>query len=329
MRGGYLVAMFAQVLLGLKERPVGREWTTPTPNEGELLVELRAAALNHRDLYITQGLYPGVRPPVVLGSDGVGVIGERRVLIQPGLGWGEREDAQSGAYTILGNPRDGTFAEAIAIPEENVFDCPAYLDDAEAAALPLAGLTAYRALFTRGAAKAGETVLITGAGGGVASVAIQFAVAHGCRVLVTSSTSEKLAFAKTLGAEAGVKYTDPDWIDQLRKLTDGIDVVIDSAGGEGFGQLIPLLAPGGRMVFYGGTRGKFPPISPQALFWKQLTLAGSTMGSPREFAAMLGFAERHQIRPTVDSIHPLAELNGALDRMHAGAQRGKLVLSIP
>lgn len=320
--------MLAQVIQGLKERPTLQEWPWPTVKAGEVIVQLRAAALNHRDLYITQGLYPGVRPPVVLGSDGVGMVDGRRVVIQPGLDWGGREDVQSEQYTILGNPRDGTFAEAVRLPMDSIYPCPGYLSDAEAAALPLAGLTAYRALLTRGAAKAGETVLVTGAGGGVASVAIQFATALGCQVMVTTSTSEKLAFAKTLGAQAGVNYQDSDWLDQLKVLSGGIDVVVDGAGGEGFGQLINLMNPGGRMVFYGGTRGKFPPISPQALFWKQLTLAGSTMGSPREFAAMLGFAETHQIKPTVDSVRPLSDLNDALDRMHIGEQRGKLVLSI-
>ena len=304
------------------------DWPDPEPADGEVLVELRAAALNRRDLYITQGLYPGVRTPVILGSDGVGALDGKRVLLQPGLDWGNDEAAQSRAYTILGTPRDGTFAEAIAVPSVNVYACPDYLSDEEAAAMPLAGLTAYRALMNRGRARAGDTVLVTGAGGGVASFVIQFAVALGCRVLATSSSDDKLAFAKTLGAEAGVRYTDDDWVEQVKRVSGGIDVVVDGAGGEGFSQLITAMNPGGRMSFYGGTRGQFGAISPQALFWKQLTLAGSTMGSPTEFASMLSFAEAHQIKPVVDSVRPLAELNDAIDRMDAGAQRGKLVVTL-
>ncbi len=311
-----------------RTRPVLREQPMPTPGPAEVRVDLLAAALNHRDLFITQGQYPGVRTPVVLGSDGVGMLDGQRVLIQPGLDWGPRMDVQSAEYAILGTPHDGTFAETIAVPRANVYACPDYLSDAEAAALPLAGLTAYRALFNRGAALPGETVLVTGIGGGVATLAVQMAAAYGCRVMVTSSSDDKLAFAKTLGAEAGVRYTDPDWIEQLEELSGGIDVVVDGAGGEGFSQLIRIMRPGGRIAFYGGTRGKFAPISPQAIFWKQITLAGSTMGSPQEFELMLKFVQAHQIRPVVDSVRPLAELNDALDRMEAGAQRGKLVVSI-
>ncbi len=320
--------MKALVLQAPKQRPTFSEHPQPVAGSGEVIVDLVAAALNHRDLYITQGSYPGVRTPVVLGSDGVGRLNGRRVILQPGLGWGALESHQSRDYTILGTPADGTFAEQLALPRENVLDCPDYLTDVEAAALPLAGLTAYRALMVRGAAQAGETVLVTGAGGGVASLTIAFAVALGCRVIVTSSREDKIAFAKTLGAVGGVRYTDEDWVTQLKELTGGVDVVVDGAGGEGFSQLVSVMKPGGRMAFYGGTRGTFGPISPQALFWKQITLAGSTMGSPADFAAMLSFAERHQIRPTVDSVRPLAEGNAALDRMAAGEQCGKLVLQI-
>ncbi len=320
--------MKALVLRAPKQRPTLSEHPEPVAGSQEVIVDLLAAALNRRDLYITLGQYPGVRTPVVLGSDGVGILDGQRVILQPGLHWGNTEAYQSADYTILGTPADGTFAERIAVPEANVRSCPGHLSDAEAAALPLAGLTAYRALKTRGAAATGETVLVTGAGGGVAGLAIQFATALGCCVFATSSRDEKLAFAKTLGAANGVCYTDPEWIDQLRALTGGIDVVIDGAGGEGFSQLIPLMKAGGRMVFYGGTRGKFAPISPQALFWKQITIAGSTMGSPGEFVEMLGFVERHQLRPAVDSIRPLAEADAAFDRMAAGEQSGKLVLQI-
>ncbi len=320
--------MKALVLQAPEQRPTFCEHPEPVAGSHEVVIDLLAAALNHRDLYITRGQYPGVRTPVVLGSDGVGMHDGQRVIIQPGLDWGHDEAFQSKDYTILGTPVDGTFAERVVVPEANVRSCPSHLTDAEAAALPLAGLTAFRALKTRGAARAREVVLVTGAGGGVATFAIQFAVAMGCRVFVTTSSEEKLAFAKTLGAAGGVRYTEPDWVARLKEMTGGIDIVVDGAGGEGFSQLVAAMRPGGRMAFYGGTQGKFAPISPQALFWKQITIAGTTMGSPGEFVEMLGFVERHQIRPVVDSVRPLAEADTAFDRMAAGEQCGKLVLQI-
>ena len=320
--------MRAMVMEELGRRPAMTTVPDPSPGDGEVLVRLRAAALNRRDLYITQGLYPGVRVPVVLGSDGVGDYDGRRVLIEPGIGWGDREDVQHADYEVLGMPRDGTFAEAVAVPRANVHDCPAHLTDAEAAALPLAGLTAFRALFTRASAKTGDAVLVTGAGGGVATFAIQFAAAAGCRVYVTSGSADKIAAAEALGAAGGVNYRDDDWPERLRALAGGLDCVVDGAGGPGFTALTKLMRPGGRMAFYGGTTGKIPALSPQLLFWRQLTLAGSTMGSPREFARMLAFVTRHELRPVVDSVHPLGELDAALDRMAAGAQRGKLVLDV-
>ena len=300
----------------------------PRPGADEVVVQLRAASLNHRDLYIQQDLYPKLRLPCVLGSDGVGQLEGRRVVIQPGLYWGDDERVQSSRYEVLGMPTPGTFAERIAVPRANVFDCPAHLTDAEGAALPLAGLTAWRALMTRASAKTGETVVVTGAGGGVATCAIQFAVAHGCRVWVTSSSAKKIALAKALGAEGGVDYREADFARQLGELTGGVDVVVDGAGGVGLTELTKVMNPGGRLAFYGGTTGKIPSLSPQLLFWRQLTLAGSTMGSPREFAQMLAFVDAHQVRPVVDSVRPLAELPEAMRRMAAGEQVGKLVVAI-
>ncbi len=319
--------MNAQVLQAPKQRPVLTKVETPLAAPGEVVIDVLAAGVNHRDLYITQGLYPAVKTPVVLGSDAVGMLEGRRVLVQPGLNWGDDESHQAEDYEVLGMPRNGTFAEQLAVPLDNVFDCPDYLSNEEAAALPLAGLTAYRALFTRAAAKAGDTVLVTGAGGGVATFAIQFAVAAGCAVYVTSSSEAKIAFAKTLGAQGGVRYTDEEWVAQLRKQTLGFDAVVDGAGGAGLAALVKLMNPSGRVAFYGGTTGNIPNLNPQLMFWRQLTLAGSTMGSPREFGKMLAFCSEHSIRPVVDSVRPLAELNAALDRMQAGAQQGKLVLA--
>ena len=321
--------MKAMVLNKVGELPVLTQVETPTPQLGEALVKLRAAALNHRDVYITQGLYPAIQTPCIMGSDGVGDLDGRRVILLPGIGWGDDEAVQANDYKVLGMPHAGTFAEYIAIPQENIYDCPTHLSDAEAAALPLAGLTGYRALFTRAFAKTGDTVLITGIGGGVASMVLQFAVAAGCKVYVSSSSDEKVAFAKTQGALGGVNYTNEHWIEELKALAGGLDVVVDSAGGEGFSLLTKLMNPGGRMSFYGGTRGTIPKLSPQLLFWRQLTIAGSTMGSPAEFAAMLDFVNTHQLHPVVDSVRPLAELPAAMKRLDEGEQRGKLVVSMP
>ncbi len=320
--------MKAMVLNAVGEQPVLTEVELPKLEAGEVLVKLKAAALNHRDVYITQGLYPAIKTPSILGSDGVGELDGKRVVLLPGLKWGDRDDVQALDYEVLGMPHDGTFAEYIAIPEASVYPCPEHLTDAEAAAFPLAGLTGYRALMTRASAKTSDTVLVTGAGGGVATMVIQLAVALGCAVYVTSSSTEKIAFAKTLGAKGGVNYTDDDWIDQLKGMTEGLDVVVDGAGGEGFSKLSKLMKPGGRMAFYGGTRGTIPKLNPQVLFWRQVTIAGSTMGSPKEFEAMLTFVSKHKIRPVVDSVRPLEELPAALARMDAGEQRGKLVVTM-
>lgn len=320
--------MKAMVLNAVGEMPVLTEVEFPKVEEGEVLVKLKAAALNHRDVYITQGLYPAIQTPSILGSDGVGALDGERVVLLPGLKWGDREDVQANDYEVLGMPHDGTFAEYIAIPKESVYPCPAHLSDAEAAAFPLAGLTGYRALMTRASAKTSDTVLVTGAGGGVATMVIQLAVALGCKVYVSSSSAEKIAFAKTLGAIDGVNYTEEGWDKTLKTMTGGLDVVVDGAGGEGFSKLSKLMKPGGRMSFYGGTRGTIPKLNPQLLFWRQITISGSTMGSPKEFEAMLAFVSKHKIHPVVDSVRPLAELPAALARMDAGEQRGKLVLTM-
>ncbi len=321
--------MRAAVFREQGRNPEIEEWPEPEAGSGEVKVAVRAAALNHRDVWIVRGKYPGVAPPVVLGSDAVGELDGRRVVINPALFWGDREDMQSDRFEILGNPRAGTFAEYTVVPRENVFDCPEHLTNAEAAALPLAGLTAYRALFTRASAKTGETVLVTGAGGGVSSFTIQFAVAAGCRVFVNSSSEEKIEESKELGVEGGVLYTEADWAKQLKELIGGgIDAVVDGAGGAGVAAIAKLLNPAGRIAFYGGTAGPVPELSPQALFYKQATLAGTTMGSPREFAAMLDFVSEHEIQPVVDSVQPLERVGRAFERMAAGKQHGKVVLSL-
>jgi NADPH:quinone reductase-like Zn-dependent oxidoreductase len=309
----------------------------PEIRENEVLVRIRAAALNRRDLFITQGLYPKVQLPVTLGADGAGeiarlgaVFGDLRVgdevVIDPMLGWGENPRVwDAGHETILGMPRDGTFAQYVAVPAENVYPKPAALSMEEAAAIPLGGLTAYRALFTRGALQPGETVLITGVGGGVQTLALLFAKHAGARTIVTSSSDAKLARAQSLGADLAINYVSvPEWSKQLR--TERIDLVIDSSGGETLRKALDVVRPGGRIVVYGGTNGD-ATIKMFPLFWKHVTILGTSMGSPQDFGAMLALFDGG-LRPVVDHVYPLPDAIAAFRRLEHSDQFGKIVLSI-
>jgi len=316
-----------------------RDLDDPAPGRGEVLVELRAAALNRRDLWIQMGKYPGIALPCVLGSDGAGVIAAcgpgvdpgrvgEAVVIDPGIGWGERAAAQDPRYRILGMPDDGTFAERVSVAASAAHPRPAQLDWRTAAALPLGGLTAYRACFSRGELRAGERVLITGVGGGVASCALLFARAAGARVAVSSSSAAKRAHGQELGAAAAYDYHDPEWSRQAASDFGGFELIVDGAGGPGYEQLMDLAAPGGRIVSYGATAGRPESIDLHRHFWKQLNLLGSTMGSPDDFARMLALVERCALQPPVDRSYPLAQGNDAFARMREGEQFGKLVLDI-
>ena len=300
----------------------------PVPAEGQVVVKLHAAALNHRDVWITQGKYPGIVTPVILGSDGAGSYEGRKVLINPNIQWGDNPRYPSPDYSILGMPVNGTLAEYIAVSPDRLHEQPPHLSDAEAAALPLAGLTAWRSLFTKGQLAAGERVLITGIGGGVALLAAQLAVCAGAHVFVTSGHDHKLAAARELGVAGGVNYREAGWEKSLQRVAGNFDLIIDSAGGEGFQALLKLAAPGGRIVSYGGGQGAVPSFSPQAIFWKQLHIMGSSMGTDAEFADMLAFVAQHRIRPVIDSIVPLEEAPEAFAKMAAGQQLGKLVIDL-
>jgi len=312
----------------------------PQPAAGEVRVSLRAAALNHRDLWILRGQYAGLKWPIIPGSDGAGVVsavGEgvspellgREVIINPAFGWGDAVAAQSEAFSILGLPRDGTLAEAVCVPAEQLSPRPEHLDWCEAAALPLAGLTAWRALVSRAQVCSGERVLISGIGGGVALFALQFAVALGAETWVSSSSAAKLARAAELGARGGFLYTRSDWAREAVEQTGGgFDVIIDSAGGPGFDALIDAAAPGGRIAFYGATRGSVPEFALRKVFWRQLSLLGTTMGSPSDWAAMLDCVNRHKIRPIISACYPLAETAEALALMECGEQMGKIGITI-
>jgi zinc-binding alcohol dehydrogenase/oxidoreductase len=312
----------------------------PVPAAGEVVVAIRAAALNHRDVWIKAGEYAGLKWPCIPGSDGAGVViavGEgvdaatwqgREVIINPSFNWGNSDEAQAAQFSILGLPRDGTLAEKIVIPVGQLTAKPTHLTWEEAAALPLGGLTAYRALFTRAKLEAGECVLISGVGGGVALFALQYAVAAGAQVWVTSSSKDKIAKAVALGAKGGFDYTQPDWSKVAAKVPGSFDVIIDSAGGPGFSQLVDVAAPGGRIAFFGATRGDPPTLPMRKVFWRQLSLLGTTMGSPADWSAMVSFVGRHKLRPVVSDVFPLERAADAFALMERSEQFGKIVVRV-
>jgi zinc-binding alcohol dehydrogenase/oxidoreductase len=321
--------MKALVLVGKGEPLSFQNVEKPVYTEGSLLVKLKAASLNHRDVWIQKGLYAGLKFPTILGSDGAGELPDgKAVILHPGRNWGDNPRFQGKNYDILGLPTDGTFAEYISVPTEYLAPKPAHLSFEEAAALPLAGLTAYRALFTKCQVKAGDKVLISGIGGGVALFALQFAVAAGCEVWVTSSSDEKIEKAVKLGAKGGFNYKTEAWAKAAQAQTGGFDAVIDGAVGAGFAEVVKACAAGARLCFYGGTAGALTGVSPQIVFYKQLTIMGSTMGSPEEFAKMIRFVKKHKIVPIIDSTYPLSDGNAALQHMDSGQQFGKIVLTI-
>jgi NADPH:quinone reductase-like Zn-dependent oxidoreductase len=313
----------------------------PTPGSGEVLVRLCAAALNHRDLYICQGQYAGLRFPIIPGSDGAGEVaavgtGVDRVkpgdavVINPSLDWGDDPRIAGPHWRILGLPDNGTFAELVKVPAGSVFARPAGLSDEEAAALPLAGLTAYRAVVTRGRVQPGETVLVLGIGGGVATFVLSIARHLGARVLVTSGSDEKLARARDLGAAEGYNYKTTNWVKDVRAATGGHgpDLIVDGTGGEVFNQALDAARPGGRVVSYGATLGASPELLVRRVFWKQLDVLGTTMGSPRDFREMLALFGEGGLHPVVDRVYALAEAGAALRHMDKAAQFGKIVLRI-
>ena len=301
----------------------------PKGGPGQTLVRVFAAALNHRDVFITQGLYRNIQLPRTLGADGAGRADEKPVVIDPTIGWGADDRVWEPGATILGMPLDGTFAQYVAVPSQNVHPKPQHLSDEEAAALPLAGVTAFRATFARGQLQDGETVLVTGVGGGVQTFVLLFAKACGARVVATSSSDEKLERAKQLGADFTVNYkSDPDWHKTAQKLAGKIDLAVDSAGGETFAKAITALRWGGRAVTYGGTTGD-AKIRMFPIFWNQIDIRGTSMGSPKDFEAMLHFVSKHRIRPAIDRVYEMNDVVAAAQRMEEAGQFGKIVLRIP
>lgn len=326
--------------LGAPERLALESVPDPQPGPGEAVVRLRAAALNHRDAWIRRGLYAGIRLPVILGSDGAGnveSIGDgvsaswlgEPVVINPSLDWGADSRVQGPSYRILGLPDDGTYAERVRVPAANLFPKPPALSWEAAAAVPLAGLTAYRALVTRARVQAGETVLVTGIGGGVATFTLLLARHLGARVFVTSGSDAKIDRARELGAIGGVNYRSDTWVRDAQRLTGGgPDLVVDSAGRDTFPALLDIVRPGGRIVTFGATTGSASTVEVRRIFWKQISILGSTMGTPDEFASMLGLFDG-SLAPVVDRVFPIEAAAGAHRRMDQAEQFGKIVLEIP
>ena len=320
--------MNAALLKGLEMPLEITELPVPIPDKNQTIVLLKAAALNKRDYWITKGKYPRLVFPLVPGSDGVGLIENREVIINPGLDWGNNQNQFDASFRILGMPEYGTFAESIVVPSTNIYDKPSHLSWIEAAALPVCGVTAYRAMFTRGKATKEDRMLITGVGGGVATFALLFGVSIGMDVWVTSSSDEKIRLAKQHGASGGINYTSADWEKTLEEKTGKFDLVIDGAGGDDFSRMVQIMNPGGRMVMYGGTSGHINGLSPQRIFWKQLDILGSTMGSPEDFKNMLDLVNQNKIKPIVSHVFPLRKINDAMDVIAKGEQFGKICIDI-
>lgn len=313
-----------------------REVSMPTVKPDHVLVKLKASALNHRDYYIQQGTYPRITYPIIIGSDGAGVVVDvgmhvprslinSEVVINPSHNWGGDPNVQSREFRVLGFPDSGTFAEYIAVPARYVRPKPKHLTFEEAAALALAGLTAFRSLFTRGDLQSNQAVLVTGIGGGVAIAAMQFALAAGAKVYVTSGSDEKIKRGIALGARGGVNYKSSSWTEDLQKASGGFHLIVDGAAGPGFGKLLDIALPGAKIVVYGSTQGRIQNAEPARIFWKQLSILGATMGTETEFEAMLHFVEQHEVRPVIDQMFPIAEATRALQKMQIGEQFGKIV----
>ncbi len=343
MKAAYIEAYGGPDAVLVGDRP------QPVAGAGQVLVKLAAAALNHLDIWVRMGI-PGLEPPLphILGSDGAGVIEATgpgvthlepgtRVLLNPGISCRNcrfcRDGEQSlcDTFHLLGEHIAGTFAEYIAVPAENVYPIPQTMTFTDAAALPLVGVTAWRMLFGQGQLRPGETVLIVGIGGGVAGAALQLALNAGARVFVTSGSDTKLDHAREIGAAATINYRQQKYWKQISELTDGrgVDMLIDSVGGKTWSHNLACLRKGGRLITCGATAGPRPTTHLQRIFWNQLKIFGSTMGSDRDFREMLAAYTTGAVKPVIDRVYPLEQLREAQARMEAGEQFGKLVLTIP
>lgn len=305
------------------------ELPDPTPSADWAVVRLQAAALNWHDVLVRQGKYSSPLPHVP-GADGTGIDVETgdEVVVLPSLWWGDNEAAPGAEWEILGDYQPGTYAELVRVPRECVVPKPKGLSWAEAAALPLVGLTTFRGLFSRANLRKGESLLVLGAGGGVATMAVSLAAAVGCTVVVTSSTEEKIARSRALGASGGVLYGDASWPADAKQLSPGgvgFDVVLDSVGT--WQQSIEALRPGGRVVVLGASRAERADLDVRPYYFGQYSLLGTTMGSRRDFAGLLALLADHDVPPPlVDRVFPLDHAADAHTYLESGAGFGKVVL---
>lgn len=310
----------------------------PEIRANEVLVKVKASALNHRELWLRKGLYPGMSLPCILGADGAGTIEKigsdvneimlgKDVVIYPAYDWGDKQHTSSKQFRVLGMPDPGTMAEYIAVPETNVVIKPEYLTWPEAAAMPLANLTAWRALKYNGKVKKGDKVLITGIGGGVAQAGLSFCPHLGVEVYVTSSSREKIEQAVAAGASGGVNYKNSDWPTELREMAGKIDVVLDSSPPPELDNYLAFLNMGARIVYYGSTGSRSTQIKNMSRFFlKHISFIGSTMGSPQDFFDMIAFIENHKIRPTIHSTFAFDDALNAFEALASGKQVGKIVI---
>jgi len=317
----------------------------PEPGPGEVLVEVRAAAMNHLDLWVRRGLPIEITMPHIGGSDVAGVIAEvgsgvtgvtvgERVVVNPSLWCGRcrwcirGEESLCVHYRILGEHTNGGFAEFVAVPATNVYPLPESISFEAAAALPVSYQTAWRALITRAALRAGEDVLVLGASGGTAIATIQIAKLAGARVFAVTSGAESVARVRELGADLVYDRTEVDFSREVYRDTgkQGVDVVVEGIGEATWTPSLRALAPNGRLVNYGATTGSKVVSDLRLIFWKQLQIIGTTMASRSEFEAMLRVALRGEIRPVIDVVLPLDQVREAHERLEAGDQFGKIVL---
>jgi NADPH:quinone reductase-like Zn-dependent oxidoreductase len=324
------------------------EVSKPKPGAGEVLIQVKSAALNHLDIWVCRGR-PGAKKdgPHILGSDASGVVADvgtgvsgisvgQEVIINPGLSCGiceycrRGEQSECALFDIVGLGHQGAFAEYVVVPASNVYPKPAHLDFNEAAALPLAYVTAWRMLMTRAGLTPGQTVLIHGIGGGVALAALQLTKMAGAVAIVTSSSDDKLEKTKKLGADHIINYKNKDVSAAVRDITvgRGVDIAFDTAGAATMPMNFEVVRRGGKIVICGVTSGPKVELNLQALYWNQLSIMGSTMGSNDDFLKMLMAIDAGKLKPVVDSVFPLAKVRDAMTKMESGTQFGKIVLNI-
>jgi len=322
--------------------------------DGDVKVRLKAAALNHLDLWTLRGL-PGLSLefPHILGADGAGVVAEvgagvarvkvgDRVMLNPGVSCHRCDYCLAGehslcdSYGLLGEHLAGTLAEYLVVPEQNLEIMPtlpaphAELTWEEAAAYSLVTLTGWRMLVTRAKLRPGETVLIWGVGGGVSSAALKIAKLMGATVFVTSSSDEKLAVAESMGADAVINHAGSDVVREIRQITGerGVDVIVENVGEATWERSLRVLAKKGRLVTCGATSGPQVVTDVRKMFWHQWTLIGSTMGSVSEYSEIVRLLGQGHLRPTIDAVYPLDQAVEAFRRLESGDQMGKLVIEI-